>query len=496
MLSKNNVNILAMDFIAYLQVLIAVVVLFQRVLENVSISDDVIREFVMQTIQEHDLPPLTGKRRHQTVGSQTSNLSQKRTRIKYDYARAEASVMSDWVGDVPRFPDRQFERTFRIKRHMVDTILNHLARRSSFWTKTVCRAGKETINPYVKLLCGLKMICYGISGNAFIDYHQFGETTSRRCVHQLVVGLVTCPALAGVYLRKPSKSDAYKVTAMHQEVHKMPGMLGSLDVTKIHWKNCPAALKGQYQGREKIATIALECVVDYNLWFWHASFGFPGTMNDINIWERSSLLESMLNGKHKEIDHEFTLDGNTFDKLYYLVDGIYPSLTRFLGPETDPSTKLDGSFKADQEAARKDVERGYGVLKQKFLSLLHPINLHHRDDIYYLAMASILLHNMMVEERVSNGEVEDESFYNTTLSDVDEDGEVDMTLENAGFDQNPIDRHNKFQVVHKRWEELYDYEGSMKLRESVKRHLYTVKYGKDALSYAHMCLDGYCPLSI
>ena len=49
MLSKNNVNILAMDFIAYLQVLIAVVVLFQRVLENVLISDDVIREFVMHS---------------------------------------------------------------------------------------------------------------------------------------------------------------------------------------------------------------------------------------------------------------------------------------------------------------------------------------------------------------------------------------------------------------------------------------------------------------
>ena len=92
--------------------------------------------------------------------------------------------------------------------------------------------------------------------------------------------------------------------------------------------------------------------------------------------------------------------------------------------------------------------------------------------------------------------MEDALFYNTTLSVNDEDSEEDMTLENAGFDQNPIDRHNKFQVVHKRWEELYDYEGSMKLRESVKRHLYTVKYGKDALSSAHMCLDGYCPLSI
>ncbi len=162
----------------------------------------------------------------------------------------------------------------------------------------------------------------------------------------------------------------------------MPGMLGSLDVTKVYWKNCPTALKGQFQGREKCATIALEAVIDHNLWFWHASFSFPGTMNDINIWERSSLLQSMLNGKHNNIDHKFTLDRKVFDKLFYLVDGIYPSLSRFVGPEHDPTTSLDGSFKVDQEAARKDVECSFGVWKLKVLVLTHPINLHHRDDIF------------------------------------------------------------------------------------------------------------------
>ena len=117
---------------------------------------------------------------------------------------------------------------------MTDTILNHLARSDSFWIKTVCRAGKETINPYVKLLCALKMICYGISENAFLDYHQFGETTSCQCIHHFVRRLVTCPALSEEYLRKPLKADALNTMNMHKIVHKMPGMLGSLDVTKVY----------------------------------------------------------------------------------------------------------------------------------------------------------------------------------------------------------------------------------------------------------------------
>jgi hypothetical protein len=72
--------------------------------------------------------------------------------MKYDHKRAEKSVMSDWVGTVPRFSAKQIECTFRIKRNMVDDILNNLANYDTSWTKTVCRAGKATMSPYVKFL--------------------------------------------------------------------------------------------------------------------------------------------------------------------------------------------------------------------------------------------------------------------------------------------------------------------------------------------------------
>jgi hypothetical protein len=129
------------------------------------------------------------------------------------------------------------------------------------------------------------MLCYGISASAFVDYFQMGETTSRRCLSKLTPGMVDCDALANVYLRKPTKSDARNIVKLHEKVHKIPGMMGSLDVMKVHWKNCPTARKGQFQGSEKYSGLGLEAVVDNNLWFWHAAFGFPGTLNDINIWE-------------------------------------------------------------------------------------------------------------------------------------------------------------------------------------------------------------------
>ena len=55
------------------------------------------------------------------------------------------------------------------------------------------------------------------------------------------------------------------------------------------------------------------------------------------------------------------------------------------------------------------------MLKLKFLSVMHPINLHHKDDIYYLVLAVILMDNMMVESRVENDKVESANLYNTLL---------------------------------------------------------------------------------
>ena len=100
--------------------------------------------------------------------------------------------------------------------------------------------------------------------------------------------------------------------------------MGSLDVTKIHWGQCPAGWKGQFQGKEGYPTIGPEAVSDYNLWIWHSAFGYPGSLNDINICDRSPLYESMMDGTHDKIDFSFEINGEHFSQLYYLVDGIYP----------------------------------------------------------------------------------------------------------------------------------------------------------------------------
>ena len=312
-------------------------------------------------------------------------------------------------------------------------------------------------------------------------------------------GIVGCPDILDRYLQTPSKSDAWKIVFLHKKVYGIDGCMGCLDVTKIHWGACPVAWKGQFEGKEGFPTIGLEAVSDYNLWIWHNAFGFPGSLNDINICDRSPLLESMMDGSHDAIDFSFNIDGQKFDQLYYLVDGIYPSLSRFLATVNDPTTALDCFYAPKQEGWRKSIERAFGVLKKKFLSIGTKSVLYHREDMFYLVTATIVMHNMMVKEQIDDEEVEDGSFYDTTMDANSNEEDEQVTeevsdrddVEYSGYDQNIMDRRHKAQLVHKKWEELYDNVGSKKLKDAMKRHLYKNKFGVEAFQSSHTVMKDY-----
>jgi hypothetical protein len=85
-----------------------------------------------------------------------------------------------------------------------------------------------------------------------------------------------------------SPLDAKQVEALHTSVHGMPGMIGSLECSHISWGNCPISHQGQLKGKASEPTIGVEAMVDYNLYAWHAIFGYAGTLNALSIWDNSS----------------------------------------------------------------------------------------------------------------------------------------------------------------------------------------------------------------
>nr|GEX52462.1 hypothetical protein [Tanacetum cinerariifolium] len=139
-------------------------------------------------------------------------------------------------------------------------------------------------------------------------------------------------------------------------------MLGSIDCMHWEWTKCPKALHGQFKRRDKnYPTIMLEAVADQQLWFWHAYFGVRGANNDLNVLYGPPLFDDLLTDKAPEVP--FVVNGKTYEKCYYLADGIYPQWSTFVKAFTIARDQNTMRFKRVQESAKKDIERAFGVLQ-------------------------------------------------------------------------------------------------------------------------------------
>jgi len=215
----------------------------------------------------------------------------------------------------------------------------------------------------------------------------------------------------------------------------------------------------------------------------------------------------MLDGSHSMIDFPFKINGEDFNQLYYLVDGIYPWLKRFLCTIPDPVTTVDRLLSKSQESWRKSIERAFGVWKKKYLVVKHPMEMHDRHDIFYVVNATILLHNMMVEVRMGQGELESSEFYITEdLLFSENEGESKVTGAECGevetsecesFRKNKEKDENflklKYSITQKRWKELYDAQAALKLQDAVKKELYSERY--DNVNYgSYLVAQDFDPL--
>lgn len=173
-------------------------------------------------------------------------------------------------------------------------------------------------------------------------------------------------------------------------------MLGLIDCTHWTWKNCPTAWQGQFIGKGKQPTLVLEIVASKDLWIWHAFFGLPGSLNDINILDRSPICSWIIEDNAPST--AFEVNGNQYDLGHYLAGGIYPNYATFIKTIPAPITPKAQLFAKTQEAVRKDVERAFGVLKVRFAIIREVARLWKKVDLHYIMQTCIILHNMIVED--------------------------------------------------------------------------------------------------
>jgi hypothetical protein len=112
-------------------------------------------------------------------------------------------------------------------------------------------------------------------------------------------------------------------------------MIASIDCMHYEWKNCPFAWQGQYSRHAEGCTVILEVVASQDLWIWHSFFGMVGSHNDINVLQRSEVFARLAEGDASVFNYE--INGHTYNKCYYLADGIYPDWSIFVKIIREPT---------------------------------------------------------------------------------------------------------------------------------------------------------------
>ncbi|GKB91880.1 hypothetical protein Tco_0964152 [Tanacetum coccineum] len=237
----------------------------------------------------------------QEAGGSSSGPIRRRRYIYRKREEAEERLIDDYFDDdeyEPKYPKETFRRRYRMRSTLFNKIVNDILSYDvqpipeyfTYFSSRLDATGRKSIGPILKCTSAIRQLAYGTAPDAFDEYLQIAERTSRECLDNFTKCIHVL--YNHKFLRRPSATDIEKTYKLHEEKHGLPGMLGSIDCMHCDWKNCPKSLHGQFKRRDhKYPTLMLEAVADQRLWICHAYFGVLGANNDLNMLYGSPLFD-------------------------------------------------------------------------------------------------------------------------------------------------------------------------------------------------------------
>ncbi|XP_021305553.1 uncharacterized protein LOC110431162 [Sorghum bicolor] len=302
-------------------------------------------------------------------------------------------LFQDYMAENPTYGPEIFRRRYRMSRDLFKRIMNKVEAHDPYFQQKRSAANVLGLSCLQKVTAAMRMLTYGVPADATDEYVRIGESTAIESLRKFVIAIDEI--FGDEYLRHPNEKDTARLLAMGEK-QGFPGMLGSIDCMHWVWKNYPYEKQGQYKGKEEKPTIVLEAVASDDLWIWHTFFGMPGSHNDINVLNRSPLFDNLAEGKAPEVN--FSVNGHNYVMGYYLADGIYPTWATLVKSITKPMGNKRQYFAKAQEAARKMVERAFGVLQSRFAIVRGAARFWDVETLTRIMRACVIMHNMIVED--------------------------------------------------------------------------------------------------
>ncbi|XP_022681830.1 uncharacterized protein LOC111257065 [Setaria italica] len=233
--------------------------------------------------------------------------------VSRDMSSGNLRIVADYFADPPIYNATFFRKRFRLSRELFLHIVDGVEAHDDYFRQKLNATGLLGATALQKVFGSFCMLAYDVPANSMDEVVRLAESTMVEAFHHFVQAVVE--VFGEQYLRPPTIEDTARLLAINTK-REWPGMLGCIDCMHWRWKNCPTAWKRQYSGHVDGPTMILEAVASKNLWIWHCFFSLPGSLNDINVLQRSPLFQRLTSGTVPPI--EYMLNGNKYTMGYYL----------------------------------------------------------------------------------------------------------------------------------------------------------------------------------
>ncbi|KAG1450177.1 hypothetical protein G6F56_008422 [Rhizopus delemar] len=281
------------------------------------------------------------------------------------------------------YTDEQFRRQFRMSRRLFLRVLEGIQRYHDYFEQKTDAAQRLGFSPIQKVSVAIRQLAYGLPADALDESFKMAESTALECLRRFCAAVIA--VFGEEYLRTPNEADVKRL--LEEERQEV-------------FPECLYLLT--FIGKEETPTIILKAVPYYDLWIWHAFFGLSGSLNDINVLDRSQIFNDLADGKGQKAN--YSVNGNTYSMGYCLTDGIYPTFATFVKCFNDPKTAKEKLFSEAQESVRKDVERAFVVLQSRFAIVAGPARMWNQKSLHDIMTTCFILHNMIVKCERENGD--------------------------------------------------------------------------------------------
>jgi hypothetical protein len=267
-------------------------------------SDDENAAIATLLATERLLPARRGGRRSGSQPGRAPNLAR-------DFDDAHARLVADYFAVDPVYPARYFERRFRVPRELFDRVFNEISKAPYFVRKTDA-AGRRGLTPLQKVCTAILMLASGACADG--ADRELGISDSSALESMKIFSEEIVRRFSKEYLRQPTETDLKRIMSLYA-ARGFPGCIGCIDCQHYQWEACPIGLAGQFKGKEAKSTLVLKGISDAELWIWHAFFGNPGSMNDINILDNLTTTEKVIAGEFPP-QFGYSVNGNKYTMPY------------------------------------------------------------------------------------------------------------------------------------------------------------------------------------